>query len=167
MARIHLERPPETDDDGIVSSMTRIPLQDRVLKRVDQTEEGCWEWPGSTTSNGYGTASYIRDDGIQRIAMTHRVVYEALVGPIPEGLDLDHLCRNRICCNPKHLEPVPRIVNSHRGAKYRPSHCIHGHEYTKENSHFNKYGHIKCRECSRQSCKKRRMAAKSNDKSSS
>ena len=122
------------------------PLAERVLARIEQISGQCWIWPGSQVGNGYGTASY-RVDGIQKIALTHRVAYEALVGPIPDGLDLDHLCRVRLCCNPEHLEPVTRTENSHRGKKYRPSHCVHGHEYNENNMIVRKTGHIYCRQC--------------------
>lgn len=70
----------------------------------------CWIWQGELNRNGYGT---IRIKG--RRKMVHRIVYEALVGPIPPGEILDHLCRNRPCCNPKHVEPVSHGENTRRG----------------------------------------------------
>jgi hypothetical protein len=71
---------------------------------------GCWLWGGGWDSgNGYGKVWWCR------AAMAHRVVYEVLVGPIPEGLVLDHGCRTRPCCNPDHLEPVTVAVNTNRG----------------------------------------------------
>lgn len=73
-------------------------------------ETGCWNWTGKLHLNGYGG---IRRDGRQWYA--HRWVYERLVGPIPEGLQIDHLCRNHRCCNPAHLEPVVPAVNTRRG----------------------------------------------------
>jgi hypothetical protein len=76
---------------------------------------GCWEWQGAADPDGYGA---IRWKGKKR--NTHKVMYEYLVGEIPNHddgrpYDLDHLCRNRICCNPEHLEPVTRTVNTRRG----------------------------------------------------
>ena len=151
MARIVLEREPQTDDDVIVCNVpAKKPVAERVLDRVEQIPGECWVWPGSTTGkSGYGTVSY-RANGKQKIALVHRVAYEALIGEIPEGLELDHLCRVRLCCNPEHLEPVDRTTNSHRGAKYRPTHCITGHEYDEHNMIIRKKtGWIYCRECDR------------------
>lgn len=71
---------------------------------------GCWDWTGTKTDDGYGR---VHTDAGMRVA--HRVIYELLVGEIPEGHDLDHLCRNRACCNPQHLEPVTRRENLLRG----------------------------------------------------
>lgn len=83
---------------------------DRIIDRI-LVGDGCWVWPGAKNSQGYGRIGA----GGRTWAYTHRVVYEALVGPIPDGLDLDHLCRNPSCCNPAHLEPVTRTENSLRG----------------------------------------------------
>lgn len=107
---------------------------DRIMARVVVTDAGCWQWTGPTTHNGYARVSV---DG--RNAMVHRVTYEHHVGPIPDGLDLDHLCRNRTCCNPDHLEPVTRRENLLRGdtvnARHATAtHCKHGHAFTIENT---------------------------------
>lgn len=83
------------------------PLADRLWGRVNKTQ-GCWLWTGQRLSSGYGhIALGGRDAGK---ALVHRLVYELEVGPIPEGLILDHICRTRLCCNPDHLQPV---TNSH------------------------------------------------------
>lgn len=76
----------------------------------------CWMWQRGKFKNGYGAT---RTPGDRRKKYAHRVFYERAKGPIPEGLDLDHLCRNRACCNPDHLEPVTRQVNARRGMKTR------------------------------------------------
>lgn len=99
----------------------------RLWSRVTPTGF-CWLWTGGTTE-GYGN---VRWDG--RSQRVHRVVYELLVGPIPEGSEIDHLCRIRSCCNPDHLDPVPRVVNNARGQSPsarngRKSHCPKGHDY--------------------------------------
>lgn len=106
-----------------------IPVADRLFPRVD-AEGICWLWTGALTRNGYGAINLGRNGaGIGRV---HRVVWELLVGPIPAGLDLEHICRVRSCCNPDHLEPTTRQVNvdrgAHRAGKSRKTHCKHGHK---------------------------------------
>jgi hypothetical protein len=91
----------------------RGPLSARLWARVVATPNGCWIFTGALNA-GYGRI-HAGHPGSQRLLYVHRVAYEQLVGPIPEGLDLDHLCRNRACCNPAHLEPVTRRENLLRG----------------------------------------------------
>lgn len=91
----------------------------------------CWVWLASLNSRGYALFSV---EGRARLA--HRVAYEALVGPIPDGLTIDHLCRIKRCVNPAHMEPVSVLENIQRAyLANRPSHCPRGHEYTPENTH--------------------------------
>lgn len=73
---------------------------------------GCWNWLGAPNMHGYGNYTFPH---YGKQVSAHRVVYEALIGPIPEDMDLDHLCKNRKCVNPEHLEPVTRAVNLRRG----------------------------------------------------
>lgn len=108
-----------------------LPL--RFQQKFVDHASGCWLWTACLTKNGYGRFSW---DGKVRLA--HRVAYELLVGPIPEGLEIDHLCRVRHCVNPDHLEPVTRRENIHRGfgitaVHARKTHCPKGHEYTEDN----------------------------------
>lgn len=122
-----------------------MTTEQRFWSYVDTTAGvlGCWPWLGALAS-GYGSLS-VR--GTSRQA--HRVGYELMVGPVPEGLQLDHLCRNRACCNPAHLEPVTLRENVRRGAAvrtgYQPgrvkvsptrkTHCRNGHAFTAENTY--------------------------------
>lgn len=111
---------------------------------------GCWLWTGHQNELGYGRV-YVSGAG-QR--MVHRVVYELLVGPIPDGLEPDHLCRVPACSNPDHLEPVTHAENIRRGMALRTS-CPHGHAYTQENTYTNSRGHRFCRRCNRERARAR------------
>jgi len=112
-----------------------LGLPDRIERKISpEPNTGCWLWAGGDAGEGYG-ASYHN----KKVKRAHIVVYELLVGPVPQGLTLDHTCRVRCCVNPDHLEPVTRVVNIMRGegacAKHaRKTHCPQGHEYTRENT---------------------------------
>lgn len=82
----------------------------------------CWAWTGAFTSRGYGSYSH---EG--RIWSTHRLAYELLIGAIPDGLQIDHLCTNKRCCNPRHLEPVTGKVNCERTERAQKSRCVNSH----------------------------------------
>lgn len=135
-------------------------LPEAVESKIDRCGEGdCWIWTASVSTPGYGQV-YL--SGRNRIA--HRLVYELLVGPIPEGLNLDHLCRNRRCVNPAHLEPVTQRENLMRGVgtiagqNARKTHCKHGHEFTPENTRRDAKGNRHCRACARQRWQAREVA---------
>ena len=107
-----------------------------VADRVTVDPDGCWIWNGSKTSGGYGKYTA---RGKSRSA--HRGVYELLVGPIPDGMQLDHLCRVRACVNPLHLEPVTQRENLLRGETLAARHaavteCPRGHAYTEDNTYY-------------------------------
>jgi len=146
---------------------TLAQLAERVLARAVPNDDGCWVFPGAT-SKGYGrVGTYDRDTGKQRVYQTHRVVYEHLVGPIDDGLVLDHLCKERRCVNPEHLEPVTPTVNTERAvelqriANAEKTECPRGHKYTRANTYTPKGSTARyCRECGRHASRKWRKQNK-------
>lgn len=107
---------------------------------------GCWLWTAYVDRKGYGVFGINQ----RTLVKAHRYSYELHVGPIPEGLQLDHLCRVRHCVNPAHLEPVTNQENVIRGNAARPklTHCKHGHEFTPENTYLHpKRGKRHCKAC--------------------
>jgi len=121
-------------------------LQDRFMQKVfPEPMSGCWLWVGVLTYHGYGQCKH---DGRSQTA--HRVAWELFKGPIPKGLEIDHLCRVRCCVNPDHLEPVTHAENIRRGSggshMRNRTHCPHGHPYNEENTlRYN--GQRICRTC--------------------
>lgn len=125
---------------------------ERFWSNVEKTGT-CWLWAGSKTQGGYGQARF---GG--RTAGAHRIAYTLLVGPIPNGLEIDHLCRVRACVNPAHLEPVTHTENVRRWAA-TITHCKYGHELTSDNlipSHPNRA----CLTCNREQDRARYAARK-------
>jgi hypothetical protein len=127
--------------------------EERFWRRVKRgTPSECWEWLGAKLHRGHGIFHYTLIPGQHQQTTAHRFAYERLVGAIPEGLQLDHLCRNPGCVNPAHLEPVTGRENVLRGVgptaiNARKTHCIHGHEFTPENTYRSKKGGRECRAC--------------------
>lgn len=88
----------------------------------------CWVWTGALNSRGYGCV------GVQgKSQLTHRVTHELLIGPIPEDLQIDHVCRYKPCCNPEHIEPVTPTENMQRRPDINKDYCVNGHELTTDN----------------------------------
>jgi len=120
----------------------------RLLSKVDFTDEGCWEWQAGKDGGGYGSVMIRR----KRYGV-HRLAYLEWVGPIPEGMEIDHLCRNRKCFNPYHLEAVTGRINKLRGigfvAKHAlATHCPKGHPYDETNTYVRKgTGYRDCKTC--------------------
>lgn len=126
---------------------------ERFETYVDRSGEGgCWVWTGAT-SRGYGNFT---PNGRGSWTTAYRWSYEHHVGPVPEGLELDHLCRNRACVNPAHLEPVTHLENRQRAALAK-THCKNGHEFTPENTYQRKdrVGR-NCRTCSNAASRRHR-----------
>ena len=116
-----------------------------MSKIMPVTESGCWLWTGACTGSGYGNF---------RSHAAHRIVYELLRGPIPEGLELDHLCRVVSCVNPDHLEAVTPRVNNLRSMSpaalhAKKTHCPAGHLYDEANTYVSEAGSRSCRSCGR------------------
>lgn len=128
------------------------PLSERLEERVHVEESGCWTWTGSLTTDGYGQLSV---DG--KKAYVHRLSYVAHVGPVPPGLQIDHLCRNRACVNPAHLEPVTQRENMLRGVAARNGMCKNGH-LVGDNVRIYVYGNKTLRVCL--ACKADRNSAR-------
>ena len=125
----------------------RLSVHERFLaKIVAPSVDDCWHWTAYTNEKGYGQ---FHVDG--RLVKAHRWSYEHFVGPIPEGLQIDHLCRVRNCVNPHHLEPVTGRENVLRGESPGAinavkTHCPQGHPYDAENT-YRWRGKRRCRTC--------------------
>lgn len=127
--------------------MGGLGLPDHFWNKVEfEPNSGCWLWTGYINQDGYGRVSINK-----RLVMAHRTTF----GTVPHGMELDHKCRVRSCCNPAHLDAVPHAENVKRGRvgkanKERAAartHCRNGHEFTAENTRFAKDGARTCRQC--------------------
>lgn len=133
----------------------------RFWAKVNKTES-CWIWTGTMQQNSPYGQFWLNG----KLVRPHRYSYEQSIGPIPEGLTIDHLCRNTICVNPKHLEAVTSKVNTLRGTGFaainaKKTHCHQGHEFTKENT-YSYNGKRCCRTCRSETTRKLRHAKSSS-----
>jgi hypothetical protein len=135
------------------------PAMERFLGHfIPEPNTGCWLWTSGVDRDGY--AKFFEGRGLEQYG--HRYAYKQFVGPIPEGLILDHLCRVRHCVNPTHLEPVTNRENIMRGR--RPlgerTHCPRGHPFNDKNTYFPSHGGRKCRACHAEHERRRRVERK-------
>lgn len=133
--------------NGTTKLVSELPLRERLMLKIEIAPDNCWVWKGVIAYDGYGVAKV--DNKRYR---AHRLVYETFKAPIPDGLVIDHLCRNRACCNPDHLEPVTTRVNILRGvgpsalAAVKTA-CAKGHPFAGSNLIIRSNGQRACRIC--------------------
>lgn len=142
---------------GVLSVDRDRDEQIRFWSKVDfDGPDGCWLWRATLDTAGYGR---FRAAEARSMVSAHRRAYMRLVGPIPEGLVLDHLCRVRNCVNPAHLEPVTHEENCRRGenAQRDKTHCPQGHPYDEANTYiYPSDGRRACRRCHREAVRRSR-----------
>ena len=125
----------------------------RFWRHVEKLPNGCWLWTGTKTSMGYGRLYIINQSDNKSVrVLAHRLAYEIFVGPIPDGLTIDHLCRNRPCVNPEHLEAITLQDNILRGIgsaarNAKKTHCPQGHPYDLLNTYIRANGWRVCHRC--------------------
>lgn len=140
--------------NGRSSGAKPIPLRDRIIANTVVDDNGCWIWQLTRNKLGYGTmmvgAWYAGKVTCQK---PYRIAYREFVGEIPDGLELDHLCRVPACCNPAHLEAVTHRVNTQRGEQgqwqRKKTQCPQGHPYDEANTYLvpGDRWHRRCRAC--------------------
>ncbi len=147
-------------------------LIERFWNKVEVLDEGCWQWKGGKTLHGYAQLWAGKPE--QKLLLAHRFSYTYFRSPITTGLEVDHLCRNRACVNPWHMELVSHAVNLARGNRSKhiglfhslQTHCLNGHEFNHHNTYYHPIkGYRKCRICSaahQRDLRQRRRLAKAD-----
>lgn len=156
------------DPNAAVKPKTRdgVPVADRFWSMVEKEPgDGCWNWTRFKQKVGYGTFRIGN-----KSLLAHRVAYELEYGPILDGLEIDHLCGNKSCVRPDHLEAVTREENMRRAPTWgrwknaAKTHCPHGHEYTEENTFRHKDGRRECLICKRRHNRENARKKRERDK---
>lgn len=170
MCDLHYRRWRKANPDKVQRRPTGESVQQRFWRQVEGGEvHTCWVWTGRPANEGYGKFVVRR-----KWYQAHRFAYECLITEIPDGLELDHLCRNRACVNPWHMEPVTHYVNTRRALLGKPftgrrpapdaTHCANGHLRTEANTYISSDGRSRdCRDCGRERARRykaRRRARK-------
>jgi hypothetical protein len=125
-----------------------VTPEQRLRAKCGANENGCWIWSRAFNGAGYPSTMWLNG----KVVLAHRASYLIFKGPIPDGLEIDHLCRDKRCVNPEHLEAVTRQTNLLRGTGFaarhaRQTHCKRGHEFTDANTYISARGERVCRTC--------------------
>lgn len=138
--------------------MLRSEIEERFWPKVHVPANplDCWNWLGGDRGEGYGQFFFKKKNHF-----AHRISYELSVGTIGPGLQIDHLCRNRGCVNPLHLQAVPAAINIQRKPRSTASHCPAGHPYSGDNLRMSTTGRRECRACGIERALRRRQAKRS------
>lgn len=147
-----------------------IPVAQRFWSKVEKLpDDGCWIWLAAVNANGYGVFSVgTLGLGTRRTVLAHRFAYEEAHGPMPDGRELDHICRTPACVRESHLEPVPHLINMRRGiagainrARQRAkTHCPKGHSYSGPNLYVDNHGFRYCKACKNDLQRREKYATK-------
>lgn len=135
----------------------RLTAWERFFEKVEKSSDGCWRWIGAHHQEGYGVFN------MGRLMGAHRWIYQEVFGPIPNGFEIDHLCKVTACIRPSHLEAVTPSENVKRSSSWhhfvesasKVRECPQGHQYTDENTYIDKQNCRHCKECQRQRSKER------------
>ncbi len=140
------------------------PAIERFVEKVELQDDGCMVWIGGRVGPDRAYGGFYagrKERGESGKCRAHRWSYETFVGPIPDGLQLDHLCRNGLCVNPDHLEPVTAAENIARSrGNANKTHCLRGHRLTTQNTYLDSKGHRSCLICRRAAHRKYRANKK-------